>query len=132
MSKSTWILLGILGAMVAFWLIGNRDQATRSASIPAPPTAAAATWHQLGEWSGTGTKQTEGFAPTSREVRISWDSKSNLFQIFVHRASDDFPVEVAANTQEQGTGSTLVRLRGEHYLKINSVGKWAVKVEDKR
>jgi hypothetical protein len=132
MKKSRVILLGILCLLVLYWIGSNRDpQAAQSASTPVPTTAAAA-WHQLGEWSGTGIKQTEGFAPASREVRISWDSQSSLFQIFVHRASDDFPVEVAANTQEQGTGSTLVRLRGEHYLKINSVGKWAVKVEDKR
>jgi D-alanyl-D-alanine dipeptidase len=140
MRKSTAVLLGILGVLVVFYLIGSRRQET--ASAPATTTAASsavASWHQIAEWSGSGIKQTEGFRPDSREVRISWDSRPanaalTIFQLYLHRASDDLPVEVAANTAETGEGSTLVRLQPgqEYYLKVNAAGKWAVKVEDRR
>jgi hypothetical protein len=138
MRKRTVILLGVLALLALYW-IGSREQdATPAASVQTATPTPAATWQPLLELSGSGIKQSESFRNAGREVRLSWESNAeraglSIFQIYVHRASDDGLVQVAANTTAEGGESTIVRLTpGEYYLKVNAVTKWAVKAEEKR
>src|SRR5688572_1314010 len=94
-------------------------------------------WQKLLELKGNGIKQSETFTTRSREVKISWATKAqhsgvSIFQIYVHRSSDDHLVELAANTTAEGDDSTLVRMpTGQYYLKINSANRFVVVIEDK-
>jgi hypothetical protein len=109
---------------------------------PAAPAAAApaATWTTIASWSGSGIKETESFVTQTREWRISWRTtnepspRASLLQIFVHDASNNRMVSLAANQQGLGQDTSYVRSApGRHYLKINSANAdWTVTAEELR
>lgn len=85
-------------------------------------------------------KETERFATTSREWRISWRTANEAFagtgllQIMVYRAADGQLVTLAANKQGLGADVSYVRSPpGDHYLMMNSGNvDWEVTVEEER
>jgi hypothetical protein len=118
---------------------GGQPSSPPSASTPAPQTRTLA-WQEVAKWTGSGIKQTESFQINNREWRVSWQTTNEafagagIFQIMVHRSSDDALVTLAAN--KQGIGSDVSYVRGNpgrYYLAINSGNvNWSVRVEDQR
>jgi hypothetical protein len=70
-------VLRVLGAFVvtvcAFAAVGCRERASATAEPrSAAPAQQQTTWRRLGEWSGTGSQQTDSFTSDSGMLRIRW------------------------------------------------------------
>ena len=100
--------------------------------LSTPP--ASGEWRAIKHWQGNGMMTTESFNVNSRQWRISWDFRADnvyeeLFQIFAYNKGIHIP-EIVANQSKSGRGISYIHSRGEYYLTINSLGTWAVMVEE--
>src|SRR5262245_21747967 len=98
----------------------------------------AASWYQLGTWSGDGTKQTPSFATTQREWRVRWTVKRTNPQIAVSAfsgtvmdAKNDAPISTFSDSKD---GESYVRpAAGNYYLRLAGVNAtWTVTAEEMR
>lgn len=99
-------------------------------------------WVKVGEWSGSGPKQTPRFQSENGEMSVNWAAGSNndfgggILQVFV-KGSGAFNVHLAANQQiasGKASDSTNVHAdRGTYYLDISAANiNWVVEVYDWR
>jgi len=79
---------------------------------PAPPVAAATTlWRALGNWSGSGDRQTESFDVTTGSMRLTWEAVqegapgTNYFRVSLHSAISGRPLQTIVDTQEAGAST---------------------------
>jgi len=93
---------------------------------PITPSA----WAPLGEWSGSGPKQTELFEVPTSQWRVSWRARGDgLIQIYVYNQTGEL-VGVAANHQGDGEDVSYVNSSGVHYLVVNAaLTSWKVTAE---
>lgn len=139
----------LFGALVAIGLAVGPDRihaqaeairadeaATETALVKEQPKVSETSeWRTVRSWSGSGIKETETFAVTSREWRVNWRSANEPFpnagilQIFVND-EDGNMVTFLANKQGPGSDVSYVRGKGRFYLHINSANvDWNVTVE---
>ena len=79
----------------------------------APPTAAAATtlWRALGNWSGSGDRQTESFDLTTGSMRLTWEALQEgapgtaHFRVSLYSAISGRPLQTIVDTQEAGANT---------------------------
>ena len=76
---------------------------------PAPPVAAASTlWRALGNWSGSGDRQTESFDVTTGSLRLTWEALQEgapdtaHFRVSLYSAISGRPLQTIVDTQEAG------------------------------
>ena len=104
-------------------------------ALIASASLTAASWHELGKWSGDGTKNTETFATSQREWRIRWaldeTGPRTIFDIAVRSAADDSLVSTANG---KSSGETIVRAPvGRYYLRVAGANvKWTVTAEEQQ
>jgi len=89
-------------------------------------------------WEGNGIKTTEPFVIVVSPWFIVWQSEPDIFddvsmgifQIMVYDIDEpDFPLTLAANTQDAGLDTSYIYHTGEFYLTINAANtKWNVSV----
>jgi len=95
---------------------------------PAPPVAAASTlWRALGDWSGSGNRQTESFDVTTGSMRLTWEAlqegAGNMphFRVSLHSAISGRPLQTIVDTDEAGSGTAdLAASQRVAYLLIES------------
>ena len=117
--------------MVAETLNRNRWHGT-----PAQEIRRASDWHGesdaapadivIGEFSGSGTRNTRPFTPRS-PWEIQWNAEGDIFHVSVYSATGD-RVGVAANQQGAGDGASYQPRPGTYFLKVNALGKWSIQV----
>ncbi len=85
-------------------------------------------------WQGyKAIKNTETFRITSKQWRISWETRPGdlgdfNFQIMTYRDDGEL-VGLAANVIGADTDSTIMRGAGDYYLSINTAQPYTIKVE---
>jgi hypothetical protein len=95
---------------------------------PAPPVAAASTlWRSLGDWSGSGNRQTESFDVTTGSMRLTWEALQEgagdmpHFRVSLHSAISGRPLQTIVDTDEAGSGTAdLAASQRVAYLLIES------------
>lgn len=95
----------------------------RAAQAPAQaPTARAdqaapgsTTWRTLGQWTGTGSRQTESFDVTTGALRLRWETRSmaagasaGSFRIWLHSAISGRPLQLIVEQAGPGAGTSHV------------------------
>jgi hypothetical protein len=91
----------------------NAPPAGQAAPRPAGPTPAVDTviWEHLGQWSGTGSEQTESFTGQTGALRFKWQTRAikgrpeGTFLLTVHSAISGRPLQVAVD--QRGPGSDI-------------------------
>lgn len=96
-------------------------------------------WTSLGSWSGSGTKETESFAASSREWRLTWTAEpadksfaggQKTFAIDVMKEGTQYPVSSIQAGASETKGESFVRGAGRYYLKVSSLNaKWTIQAE---
>jgi hypothetical protein len=108
-----------------------------------PPTAApadaATRWHQLGEWSGRGNRQTESFEVTTGAMRLTWETRGGesasgdgRLRISLHSAISGRSLQTIVDVR--GVGGSTVNIEDDprtSYLEIESDNvEWRVRLEE--
>jgi len=78
------------------------------------------------EYSGSGMKTTRPFTVNS-SWEIQWEAHGMIFQVYLY-SEDGQLVDVLANQQGEGKGSSYNPKIGSYYLEINAMGNWEVKI----
>lgn len=78
------------------------------------------------EYSGSGMKTTRPFTVNSN-WEIQWDADGRIFQVYL-QSEDGQMVDILANQQGEGEGSSYSPKTGTYYLKINAMGNWKIKI----
>lgn len=94
--------------------------------------------HQIAFWKGTenDSRNTETFVITTDVWRVWWatepgkEGKSN-FQIYIYKANGDF-VDLAANVIGTSNQFTIIREKGEFYLKIVTGQPYMITIYEER
>jgi hypothetical protein len=97
------------------------------------------TWRKLGEWSGTGTTQTDSFTSDSGALRIHWKTTPHAgatppgsFLLTIHSSISGRPLQVAVD--QHGPGEDIVYVTDDprvFFAKIESTGlDWTFSVEE--
>ena len=107
-------------------------------STPAPEPTKQAELQVVKEWTGNGIKTTETFTISGAPWVISWSNNPQIMggesvgmlQIMVYDTENpDFPITLAANTNEKGSATSYIYETGTFYLTINAANtEWTVEV----
>ena len=116
-------------------IVGKTKKSERVEKKETPKPKQTA-WYKVAQWQGKGIKNTETFNISSKEWRISWETKAGEygemnFQIYVYKSDGDL-VSVAANVIGYDKDSTIIRGKGIHYLTINTAQPYTVLIEERR
>lgn len=116
-------------------IVGKTQKSERVAKKETPKPKQTA-WYKVAQWQGKSIKNTETFNISSREWRISWETKAGEygemnFQIYVYNSDGDL-VSVAANVIGYDKDSTIIRGKGSYYLMINTAQPYTIIVEERR
>lgn len=152
MSKTFKIILTVLVSLFAIIIIigllvpaeedeetsttvGKTQKSEKVAKKEAPEPKQTA-WYKVAQWQGKSIKNTETFNISSREWRISWETKAGEygemnFQIYVYKSNEDL-LSVAANVIGYDKDSTIIRGKGSYYLMINTAQPYTIVVEERR
>ncbi len=84
----------------------------RAAQVP----AAATTWRSLGQWAGTGSRQTESFDVASGALRLQWEARAaattpagpSRFRVWLYSAISGRPLQLVAESDGPGAGTAHV------------------------
>lgn len=93
-------------------------------------------WKKIAQWEGKATKNTETFFISTREWRISWETRPGEygdmnFQIYIYKENGDL-VSLAANVIGYDKDNTIIRGAGNYYLEINTAQPYTIIIEEKR
>lgn len=81
---------------------------------------------EIARFSGNGMRNTEPFtAPDGWELH--WNARGAIFQVYLYSASGEM-LDVIANQDKPGEGSSYVAKGGTYYLEVNALGSWTVSV----
>ena len=101
----------LFGAVLAF--AACRERA--AASAPAPQAQQQITWRKLGEWSGTGSQQTDSFTSDSGMLRIHWKTTAQAgapqpgsFLLTLHSSISGRPLVTAVDEKGPREETTFV------------------------
>jgi hypothetical protein len=78
----------------------------RAAQVPA-----ATVWRSLGQWTGTGSRQTESFDVASGALRLQWEVRGTTagagpFRVWLYSAISGRPLQLVVDHKGPGTGTT--------------------------
>lgn len=84
----------------------------RAAQAPAPAT----TWRTLGQWTGTGSRQTESFDVASGALRLQWSATvaagvpagATRLRVWLYSAISGRPLQLIAEADGPGAGTVHV------------------------
>jgi hypothetical protein len=90
-------------------LSGCDTPPARTAHVPAAPT----TWRTLGQWAGTGSRQTESFDVVSGALRLQWEVRgatvgAGPFRVWLYSAISGRPLQVIVDHAGPGQGTAHV------------------------
>lgn len=100
----------------------------RAAQVP----AAATTWRTLGQWAGTGSRQTGSFDVASGALRLQWEARAGAttagaapgrFRVSLYSAISGRPLQVIVDSASPASGTAhLVDDPRVSYLLIEAEG----------
>lgn len=84
----------------------------RAEQAPAPRTS----WRPLGQWTGTGSRQTESFDVASGALRLRWEARAGgtaaatpgRFRVWLYSAISGRPLQLVAEADGPGAGTAHV------------------------
>ncbi len=112
-------IVALLGGALSA-AIGCEAPPARAAQAPAQAPAVHAdeaepgrtTWRTLGQWTGTGSRQTESFDVTTGALRLRWETRATAagasagsFRIWLHSAISGRPLQLLVEQLGPGTGT---------------------------
>lgn len=116
-------------------------EAVVAATQVSPATPRTLFWHDLGDWSGRGSRQTESFDVTTGSLRFSWETAeasgtpedgSGHLRVSLHSAISGRPLQTLVDARGAARGD--VRFATEPrvaYLLVESTGiTWSVRLEE--
>ena len=125
--------------MATLLLSANACEAppARAAQVP----AAATTWRSLGQWAGTGSRQTESFDVASGALRLQWEARAlaittsggpSRFRVWLYSAISGRPLQLVAEADGPGAGTAHVADDPRvSYLVIEAEGvAWTVSLDE--
>ena len=81
---------------------------------------------EIAKFSGNGARSTQPFAvPNGWEVQ--WNSQGDIFQVYLYTSQGEL-VNVVANQDKAGQGSSYIAKGGNYYLQVNALGSWTITV----
>jgi hypothetical protein len=89
-----------------------------SADQPPKPAEPAIGWHQLGQWSGRGNRQTESFTSDTGALRLRWETTpqpgdasaaAGTFHVTAHSAISGRPLQEVVDETGIGSGVGYVQ-----------------------
>jgi hypothetical protein len=124
----------LFGALLASCACRERASATAAA-----PVAQQTTWRKLGEWSGSGSQQTDSFTSDSGALRIHWKTAAQpgapqpgSFVLTLHSSISGRALQVAVD--ERGAGEKTVYVSPDPHVffaRIESTGlDWTFSVDE--
>ena len=103
-----------------------------------PPADASARWHDLGDWSGRGNRQTESFEVTTGALRLAWETRNEspaaqgTLRVSLHSAISGRRLQTIVDAH--GVGGSTVNIEDDprtSYLEIESANiEWRVRLEE--
>jgi hypothetical protein len=111
------------------------------ADQPPKPAEPAIAWHQLGQWSGRGNRQTESFTSDTGALRLRWETTSQTgdpaaasgtFHVTAHSAISGRPLQEVVDHTGVGSGVGYVQ-QDPHvfYVVVDSTHvNWTFTVEE--
>ena len=103
------------------------------------PTERTVVWHQLGSWSGHGSRQTESFTSDTGTLRVRWEATGNpgtvgspVFRLAAHSAISGRPLQQVVEHTGPGRGLDYVQ-QDPHvfYMVVESSDvNWTFTVEE--
>lgn len=116
-----------------------------ASACDAPPARAAqapavTTWRPLGQWSGTGSRQTESFDVVSGALRLRWETRTATgstsdpvrFRVWLYSAISGRALQLIAEADGPGAGTAHVADDPRvSYLLIEAEGvNWTATLEE--
>jgi hypothetical protein len=109
----------------------------RPAAPPAQPAPAAITWHEIGAWSGRGSRQTESFEVSPSPMRLRWRTTNETapgagrFTVTLHSAVSGRPLQtiVEAHGVGSGTANVAEEQRWSHFVIDAENVEWQMTLE---
>jgi hypothetical protein len=110
-------------AGAAALLVGLATLLLSASACDAPPAraaqvaAVATTWRPLGQWTGTGSRQTESFDVASGALRLQWEARASTttapagpsrFRVWLYSAISGRPLQLVAESDGPGAGTAHV------------------------
>jgi hypothetical protein len=80
----------------------------------------------IANFIGSGGLNTRPFRTTG-PWEIQWDSKGDIFQLFLYTGNGDMD-GVPANQQGAGKGTSYQPKGGTYYLQVNAIGSWTIRI----
>ena len=110
------------GARVSIAAAALMTLIVSASACDAPPARAAqapavTTWRPLGQWSGTGSRQTESFDVVSGALRLQWDARPSSattgsapghFRVALHSAISGRPLQVVVDSVSPASGTVHI------------------------
>ena len=99
-----------------------------------PPSATS--WRTLGNWSGTGDRQTGSFDVTTGALRLAWEARADetegRLRITLHSAISGRPLETVVDSRGSAADTAHVALEPRvAYLRIEAVGlEWHLTLDE--
>jgi hypothetical protein len=108
----------------------------RAAQVPAATT----TWRSLGQWAGSGSRQTESFDVASGALRLQWEARAAAtttaepwrFRVWLYSAISGRPLQLVAESDGPGAGTAHVADDPRvSYLLIEAAGvSWTATLDE--
>lgn len=95
-------------------------------AVYTPKSEPSGEWHELGQWSGSGSKTTRYITVKGEEFRIHWSTQTTtqfggMFNFWIER--DDGVERLEANVQGAASDTTYGTGPGRFRLKISSLSQ---------
>jgi hypothetical protein len=104
------------------------------------PVAGATTWRTLGQWAGSGSRQTESFDVVSGALRLQWSVTSDAtataadapFRVWLYSAISGRPLQLVAESDGPGAGTAHVAddPRVSYLLIEAEGGSWTARLDE--
>lgn len=103
-------LAALLASTMAVMIACDAPPA-RAAQAPA-----ATAWRALGQWTGTGSRQTESFDVVTGALRLRWEARADgtatarpvRFRVWLYSAISGRPLQLVAEADRPGAGTAHV------------------------
>lgn len=104
-------------AVLATLLLSASACETPPARAAQAPVSRATAWRTLGQWTGTGSRQTESFDVASGALRLHWEARAvatttpagpSRFRVWLYSAISGRPLQLVAESDGPGAGTAHV------------------------
>lgn len=125
------VLLGVaVGTMDRSQLPSGAETAQPTTGTQAP--TAAKSYQEVFVFKGNGAKKSEPFTITGDKFKIVYDCKGSLCQAWLKKPEGGFTFEIIMNGTGPIKDESIFYNAGTYYIESNSIGTYAMSVQDYR